>query len=204
MRKIFLFCFLIPGLVLQVGCETPSTDREESGSPQNQPGSFFNDFDPSDTSMFGKVNPAAPKQTEQFDFMVGTFVCQDSLLVNGAWKVSNAIWEARYTLNGFAVEDVYRNDNYAGMSIRFFNTRKQKWDVYFFGMPGEHTGLWEGTHTEGKMVMKQKRKGPNGENLESRLTFYNITEQGFDWMGELRNLDNNSTTINWKIKAKRR
>ena len=68
-------------------------------------------------------------------------------------------------------------------------------------MPGEHTGLWEGEKIDNTMVMKQKRVGPNGENLESRLTFYNISKNYFDWKGELWNLDNNTVTVNWKIKA---
>ncbi len=70
-------------------------------------------------------------------------------------------------------------------------------------LPGEHTGLWEGEYVDGKMVMKQSRTGPNGENLLSQLTFYNITDEGFDWKGEVINLDTEHITVNWKIKAKK-
>lgn len=135
--------------------------------------------------------------------MIGKFICQDSMLVDGTWKESKATWESSYILNGFGVKDTYRNDDYAGTSIRFFSKRQAKWQVHFFGMPGEHTGLWEGEAFDGKMIMRQKRTGPNGENLESKLTFYNITENSFDWKGELRNLDKGTSTVNWKIKAQR-
>jgi len=164
---------------------------------------LFNQYDSSSEHLFGQLNPDAPAETQQFHFMIGKFKCQDSLLINGNWKQSVATWESGYILNGFGIKDTYRNDNYAGTSIRFFNTSKKKWDVYFFGMPGEHTGLWEGEELDGKMIMKQKRTGSNEENLESRLTFYNIDKNSFEWKGELWNLDQGIATENWKIKAQR-
>ena len=51
--------------------------------------------------------------------------------------------------------------------------------------------------------MTQARKGRNGENLMSQLTFYKISEYSFDWKGEVKNLDDNTTIIYWKIKAQR-
>lgn len=164
---------------------------------------LFNQYDASSEHVFGQRHPKAPPETQQFHFMIGKFICQDSILINGVWKESVATWESSYILNGFGIKDTYRNDDYAGTSIRFFSTRKKNWQVYFFGMPGEHTGLWDGEAADGKMIMRQKRKGPNGENMEGRLTFYNITENSFDWKGELRNLDKGTSTVNWKIKAQR-
>lgn len=174
-----------------------------SQNKQEQMEILFNQYDSSSEHLFGQLNPTAPPETQQFQFMIGKFKCQDSLLINGTWKQSIATWESSYILNGFGIKDTYRNDSYAGTSIRFFNSSKQKWDVYFFGMPGEHTGLWEGEELDGKMIMRQKRTGANGENLESRLTFYNIDENSFDWKGELWDLDQSTATENWKIKAKR-
>ncbi|MBX2874509.1 MAG: hypothetical protein KTR30_20470 [Saprospiraceae bacterium] len=164
---------------------------------------LFNQYDISSEHPFGRLNPTAPTETQQFHFMIGKFKCQDSLLINGVWKQSGATWESSYILNGFGIKDTYRNDDYAGTSIRFFNTSKQKWEVYFFGMPGGHTGLWEGEELAEMMVMRQKRTGKHGENLESRLTFYNLDDNSFDWKGELWNLDQGTVTENWKIKARR-
>ncbi|MDH5413108.1 MAG: hypothetical protein OEW87_03130, partial [Flavobacteriaceae bacterium] len=163
---------------------------------------FFNKNDIMLPNNLWHFNTEAPAETKQFAFMIGKFVCNDSLLVGGQWVESKAAWEAHYILNGFGVRDVYRNNQYAGESIRFYNSSKGKWDVYFFGMLGEHTGLWEGEYIDGKMVMKQERTGPNGEKLLSQITFYNITDDGFDWKGELIHPDTGKTTVNWKIKAK--
>ncbi len=184
---------------VQACMETDMNEKNKS-EMENQI-ALFNKYDPSREFEYGQLNPAAPEQTKEFQFMIGKYNCDDSLLVNGKWKHSKATWESAYILNGYGIKDTYRNDTYAGTSIRFYNTKKDKWDVYFFGMPGEHTGLWEGEKVDGKMIMRQKRKGPKGENLESRLTFYQITENSFFWKGELWNLDDETATVNWKIKA---
>lgn len=180
--------------------EQKPTQSEENIAPHAE---LFNQYDSSSDHIFGMRHPKAPSETQQFHFMIGRFICQNSLLTKGGWKESVATWESSYILNGFGIKDTYRNENYAGTSIRFFSSSKEKWEVYFFGMPGEHTGLWQGEALDGKMIMRQKRTGPSGENLESRLTFYNITENSFDWKGELWNLDKGTSTVNWKIKAQR-
>ncbi|MDH3529621.1 MAG: hypothetical protein OEQ28_08650, partial [Acidobacteriota bacterium] len=73
-----------------------------------------------------------------------------------------------------------------------------KWVVtYLQTIPGIGSGVWEGEKEGKNMVMRQKR----GEN-ESRLTFSNITENSFDWIGE--NVGKNGTASGWKISCKRR
>ncbi len=165
---------------------------------------LFDQFDMDATHPSGRLNPDANPATKQFDFMIGRFICQDSLLIKeGTWKVSQATWEATYTLNGFAIEDQYRNDAYAGMSIRYYNPLEKKWAVHFFGMPGHHQGVWYGRVEGDRMVMRQERRKDNGSTLESRLTFYDISEEAFKWQGELVDLSTGSSTVNWKISAQR-
>ena len=165
---------------------------------------LFNKFDGNSSNTVGKQNPAAPQALRQFDFMIGEFECHDSLLINGAWQTSWAIWQSRYTLNGYAIEDQYRKDNYAGMSIRVFDPIKKKWAVHFFGMPGNHQGVWYGEKIGDRMVMRQKRIAKNGSAMESRLTFYDISEEAFKWKGELVDLSTGTSTVNWKILATRK
>lgn len=187
-------------MVLIVACQSdpPLNLPLEIDSPQ-----IFNTYDAAEEYPFGRLNPEAPEDTSQFGFMIGNFNCSDSLLTQGQWKASKATWNSAFILNGHAVKDTYRNEDFAGTSIRFYNSKKKKWDVYFFGMPGGHTGLWEGEQEGNQMIMRQLRKGPNGEQIESRLTFYNIRDNSFDWKGEFWNLESDEVTVNWKIKATR-
>lgn len=191
---------LIVFLIILGSCAEKET-YNQSSDMVSEP--LFNKYDPNQEFPLGQLNPEAPAETGQFSFMVGEFVCDDSLLVNGTWVYSKATWNSEYILNGYGIKDTYRNHNYAGTSIRVFNTTKQKWDVYFFGMPGIHSGLWEGAYEDGNMVMRQKRTGPNGEPMESRLTFYEITENSFEWKGESVNLETGSASPNWKISARK-
>ncbi len=165
--------------------------------------SLFNAYDVSDRLPSGDVNPNAPIETRQFDFLVGSFICKDSLFINGEWHVSDATWETTYMLNGFGVRDVYRNDKYAGESMRIYNAANGKWDVHFFGMPGGHSGVWQGEWLGDKMVMKQARFGKDGQLQESRLTFYDIRDNGFEWMAELWDLASETAITTWKISARR-
>ena len=173
----------------------------KNGKPKGNGDDFFNTYDPSKNFEFGRINPDAPIETKQFEFLIGNFICKDSIVTNGKWKYSTATWNSEYILNGYGIKDTYRNDDYAATSIRFFNTKTNKWNVYFYGMPGEHTGLWEGEKIGNDLVMKQKRKGPNNENLESRLIFYEISNDSFKWKGVDWNLDNDTGIYDWKIIA---
>ena len=190
-------------LVVMVSCKS-NEDINKNPNDGMVENNLFNQFDASEKNKFGKLNPDAPEQTKQFNFMVGEFNCDDSMLVNGEWVYSKATWNSKYILNGYAVEDTYRNETYAGMSNRYFNTKKNKWDVYFFGMPGEHFGLWEGEKVGDKMIMRQKRKGQGNKDFESILTFYDITDSSFKWKGGIKNIEKDTLIINWKISAKRK
>ena len=53
---------------------------------------LFNLYDSSEIHKFVQINPVAPQQTDEFDFMIGNFHCKDSLLVNGQRKYSEATW----------------------------------------------------------------------------------------------------------------
>jgi len=195
-RLILILVTLLSGSIEQ-GCQIK---QEINGEAKDD---LFNHCDPSQAFKYGRLNPNAPNETKQFEFLIGEYLCKDSILSNGKWKYSTATWNSKYIMNGYGIQDTYRNDNYATTSIRFFNTRTNKWNVHFFGMPGRHTGIWEGEKIGNEMVMKQKRKGPNNENLESRLIFYDIGEDAFKWKGVDWNLDNNTGVYDWKISAMR-
>ena len=83
-------------------------------------------------------------------------------------------------------------------NIRIFNSKKGKWQVTFFSMPNFSAGsMWEGEMKEGKMVLWK-----GDANKGSRLTFYNITIDGYQWIGE--NFSNGKASAFWKEKATRR
>ena len=159
---------------------------------------LFQSHEAGDAAPFGIWNPASPPRSREFDFLIGRFSCQDQLLTaDGSWSSSEAEWSAAYVLNGWAVQDWYWNERFAGTSIRTFDPNQDAWLVDFVGMPGVVTGRWLGQPEGGDMVMRQDRLDPSGQLLVSRLTFSAITPTSFSWVGEeVRGEDVRAT---WRI-----
>ena len=164
---------------------------------------LFDEFDMRPEFPFGRPNLAAPPEIQQFHFMVGEFECDDELWMNGAWKKMKATWITNYTLNGYALQDHYRNEMYAGTSLRIYNQSDNRWHVSFFGMPGGHTGLWVGDREGDCIVLTSEQQAPDGSTVISRLSFSQITESGFEWLGE-RITPDGIATPTWKISARRK
>ncbi len=165
---------------------------------------LFNQFDPNDERPFGRPNPSAPSELALFAFMIGEFDCVDHLLTaDGSWREMKATWHTHYTLNGYAIQDNYRNEIYAGMSIRSYISPKNEWVVKFFGMPGGHTGLWKGGQVDDKIVLISKQTDASGSPVTSRLSFSQITADSFEWLAE-KVAEDGVATPNWRISAKRR
>ena len=159
------------------------------------------EYEPSPSNPFGKLNPNAPKETAQFDFMIGEFDCNDKIInpQNGKWVERKTVWNSKYFLNGGGIQDSYWSNPTVASGTRIFDAKKDKWIVnYFQTFPSYFAGVWEGKKEGDKMIMRAAR----GEN-ESRLTFHNIKRDGFDWIGETVTKDGKATAF-WIISCKRR
>jgi hypothetical protein len=157
-------------------------------------------FEPGPTHQYGKLNPSAPPETAQFDFMIGEFDCVDKLPgQDGKWVESKVVWNSAYFLNGTGVQDKFWSPSTVASGTRIFNQQKGVWVVnYFQTSPAYFAGVWEGKKEGDKMIMRS----PRGES-ESRLTFHNIKEDGFDWVGETVTKDGQATPF-WIITCQRR
>lgn len=141
----------------------------------DEPG--FMGYDPSPTYPFGRPNPEAPPEIEQFHFMVGQFDCIDRIRQpDGTWREFPAVWNASYFLNGMGIQDQYWGDTFATSNIRIFDPERGVWLVTFFRMPGYQSGLWVGQQEGETMVMR-----PPEVTSGSGLTFYDITPDSYRW-----------------------
>ncbi|NNE99828.1 MAG: hypothetical protein HKN25_12475 [Pyrinomonadaceae bacterium] len=156
--------------------------------------------EPSPSHPYGRLNPNAPAETAQFSFMIGEFDCDDKILdQNGKWTERKVVWNSTYFLNGSGIQDRFWSYPTVASGTRIFDKKKGKWIVnYFQTAPTYFAGVWEGKKEGDKMVMR----APRGEN-ESRLTFHNIKDDGFDWIGETVSKDGKANPF-WIISCKRR
>jgi hypothetical protein len=188
MRTILTFgvLLLLSGLSI---AQNPKPDAVWAGS-----------YEPNTTYPFGRLNPGAPKETEQFAFMIGEFDCTDEIInpKSGKWVKMPAVWNAKYFLNGYGIQDQYWSPAFSTSNIRIFDVKDKKWKVTFFRMPGySPSTAVSGTKEGGDLVMRV-----GTEEKGSRYTFYNIRDTGFDWVGE--NLRAGKATKFWTSTCRRR
>jgi hypothetical protein len=201
-----MFTLFVVLLTAMLATGTLGVGQEEKSSAKDDLKTKHTAYEPSHEHPFGRLNPDAPPETAQFEFMVGEFTCDDeSRQPDGTWKKSKAFWTASYMMNGFAIQDHFYNDSVTAVSPRVFNQQKGKWIVSYYQMPQFFAGnIWEGEKKDVGMVLESEFSTPDGNKRISRLTFYNIREEGYDWKAEsLPGGREEDAVTNWKLSCRR-
>lgn len=167
-------------------------------------------FGPAKKYPFGKVNPEAPKAVNDYEKLIG--ICDCTTVRRNpdqTWgDTTSMVWEWKYILNGTAVQDIsYKGDGSASSSIRQYNSDSTTWYVTFFANNAANSvqRTWEGgTEENGDIVLFLPQKAPNGMDGFSRLTFQNITYDGFEWRGEWVDSSDQFKMLFWAIDCKKR
>ena len=90
-------------------------------------------------------------------------------------------------------------------SIRQFHADSLKWAVSYNAFPGVSlsTSTWTGGKKGDNIVLDLPQTAPNGMEGLSRLTFYDINAEGFNWKGEWVKEDANIVYPFWYIWCKK-
>jgi len=154
---------------------------------------------------FGKPNPNAPEQIKDFDPVIGLCNCKSQIRnQDGTWaEPVDMIWKFKYIMNGMAVQDeTYKMDQTFAGSIRQFNKDSAAWYVHYYsaGYASPTLSAWKGNKTEnGDIILYKEQKAPNGMEGFYKITFSNISKEGFNWLGEWVNTDESIIYPTWKI-----
>ena len=159
---------------------------------------------------FGRANPEAPEQIKDFQPMIGECECT-SITRNQdqTWaEPATMIWRFKYIMNGWGVQDetLRKGGRYAG-SIRQFIADSSRWYVHYYSHPSATPVLpaWEGNKTEdGKIILYRDQTAPNGMEGKYKITFYDMTETGYKWLGEWVTPDESFSYPTWKITCRRK
>ncbi len=163
------------------------------------------DFEPSFEHPYGLPNPDAPEQITDFAPLIGTCNCKSqSRNPDQTWaEPVDMVWKFKYIMNGMGIQDeTLKADGRHSGSIRQFIADSTKWYVHYYssGTPTPRLATWEGVKTEeGKIVLYKEQKAPNGTDGFSRLTFYDINENGYKWVGEWVDKTETVAFPFWKI-----
>ena len=172
--------------------------------------SFFaqNEFEPNTEFPFGQLNPDAPKETADFAPMIGKCNCKsENRNPDGTWnKAIDMTWNFKYIMNGMGVQDeTIKADGKHSGSIRQFSADNSRWYVHYYSSPFVSSTLptWEGNKEDDKIVLYRDQKAPNGMDGFYRLTFYDMSETGYNWIGEWVDKTEKIVYPTWKISCVR-
>ncbi|MDB3907232.1 hypothetical protein N9355_07155 [Crocinitomicaceae bacterium] len=162
-------------------------------------------YDATTENPYGLPNPDAPDQIKDFDPLIGKCNCRSvSRSAGQPWSDRIVMtWRFKYIMNGYAVQDetFKADDGYSG-SIRVFNTDSAYWQVHYFdtGSTPDVLPVWTGSKTEdGSIILYRPSPRPDGMEGFYRITFFNISESGFDWIGEWVDEEETMRYPLWKI-----
>ncbi|GAA4274285.1 hypothetical protein GCM10022258_35810 [Aquimarina gracilis] len=167
------------------------------------------EYEPSEAYPFGRPNPNAPKEILDFDNLIGLCDCiSETRNKDQTWAKPNKMtWEFKYIMNGMGVQDqTLKEDGKHSGSIRQFIPDSSKWYVHYYSstLPTTILSAWEGNKKEDKIILYREQKAPNGMDGFYKINFYDITKNGFKWLGEWVNTDETISFPTWKIDCKKR
>ena len=148
-------------------------------------------------------NPAAPKETAQFAFLVGEWDCTiRRMRPDGSLGApTGATWTGKFILDGWAIQDYWVSTNAEGgaahgTNIRSFNPETGKWDNRWLAS-GDLQWLYFSAEKIGEtMVMTGgERTDAAGRSYLVRNTFHDISADSWKWRQD-RSADAGSTWLN--------
>lgn len=171
----------------------------------------YNQYEPSKKNPYGQPNPKAPAQIIDYALMIGTCDCSSqSRNPDQTWADPVPMtWTFKYIMNGMAVQDeTLKADGAHSGSIRQYRADSARWFVHYYSSasPTPILPAWEGNkrEKEHKIVLYRDSPAPNGTAGDYRLTFSEITQDGFKWIGEWVDKTESVVFPTWKIDCKKR
>lgn len=150
-----------------------------------------NEFEANAEFPFGRANPMAPKQLADYAPLIGSWSCESiATTPEGAPGAPiKMTWKFSYIMNGTAIQDqtLKADDQHSG-SIRQFNEEEDKWYVHYYSTTRiTSLSTYTGNKQDNDIVLYKTIsdvKTPEGIDAYYRLTFSNISENGFSWSGD--------------------
>ena len=164
----------------------------------------YMEYEQSEDFPFGKINPEAPEQLKDFAPLIGICNCKsETRNKDKSWADPvDMTWKFKYIMNGMAIQDeTSKADGSNSGSIRQYSKDNARWYVHYYTTKSIASRLstWEGNKKGVDIVLYREQKAPNGIDGYYRLTFSNISKNGFNWIGEWVSKDESIVYPTWKI-----
>lgn len=167
------------------------------------------EYEPTSQNPYGLPNPKAPPEILDFAPLIGSCNCESvSRKADKSWSEPVTMkWRFKYIMNGMAVQDeTLKEDGKHAGSIRQYIQDSTRWYVHYYssGSPSTILPAWNGKkNKDGRIILYREQSAPNGMDGYYKINFYDISENGFNWLGEWVNKDETLSYPTWKITCKR-
>ncbi|MEZ5957685.1 MAG: hypothetical protein R3C27_10810 [Hyphomonadaceae bacterium] len=140
--------------------------------------------------IYGMLNPSAPPQVSQYAFMIGTFDCHAWYreFRDGHWVEAgerDAVWTARYVLDGYAIMDEYRDETSNNVVVRVFDPADNVWRIQYARANPTVVRSAAAREVDGNMVMLTEQVSPSGHTYSERVTFHPLADGVYRWTQEV-------------------
>lgn len=152
------------------------------------------------TALAQQPQPSKEDQ-EKFDFWIGKWEL--------TWQGGKGTNLIEKKLNGKVIQENFEATEgnfkgYLGTSISTFNPSDGKWHQAWADSNGGYIDLVGITDGDTRIFqLSSPKQLPNGTKSISRMRFYNITKDSFDWDWEASTDGGENWQLSWRINYKR-
>jgi hypothetical protein len=154
------------------------------------------------TQTFGQStpppNPCKDPAVSQFDFWVGDWDLTWADTLHGTNKVERI-------MGGCTVQENFYDPKmkFSGKSWSVYSVQRKLWQQTWVDTNGGYIVLSGGMQGDSMVLTTPPRSIPNGTSV-SRMVYYNIKKDSFDWSWEASTDGGKSWKQNWLIHYKRK
>lgn len=137
----------------------------------------------------GEPSPMRPAETEQFDFLIGTWNASHNINFNGQWVQFPANATAVHAMNGHAIleHNWYDVDpslpDAATTIVRLYNRSMRRWESLYLDNRG-NTPLFFGGQKEGDDIVLHNFESDTSNPSIPKYIFHDIAEDTYAWYAE--------------------
>lgn len=158
----------------------------------------------SEAYPYGQPHPEMPEQFLDYHELIGTCDCTSlQRKPDQSWGEPQRIqWTFQYIMDGKGVQDAtLKPDGKHSGSIRQFNADSTRWYVHYYSSASAPATLpsWGGERNGDEMILYRPQKAPNGMEGFYKIRFYDISDNGFKWLGVWTNENETFEFETWKI-----
>jgi len=146
----------------------------------------------------------AQEAADSFDFWVGKW---DLTWTNAKGETEKGRNTITKVLDGKVIQENFEAleggfKGYLGMSISVFNPQNKTWHQTWMDNQGGNINFTGEVQADKKMF-KTAETEVNGQKTQSRMVFYDFTDQGFTWDWEATKDGGKTWKLNWRINYQR-